>query len=474
MLNAFEVQDYERAINEREIYRAQNECKWLGKYCLNDFQFSNFHNTYYKVLQLFAEGHIKKLMISVPSQHGKSTGSTILIPPFLLGKNPDLKCAVVCYNSAKARAFGRQIKRLMTSPEYRRVFDTRLATAKDKEYENTSMNADIPGHEGFLKCVGYRGGLSGDPVDILIMDDLYKGYEEGNSPIVRQSVQDWYITVARSRLHNKSQELIVFTRWHEFDLIGFLSENSGVKVVETWEDINQVKPGDWVRINFPAIKTTAPTELDPRKINEPLWPDKHSLSKLREDQKLDPIRFTCVQQGDPGAAIGRLYKKFKTYNRLPETVGAVENFTDVADMGNDFLASVCYRVDFKTSNIYIIDLVYSDQAQDTTGPYVAAMLERNECRNAVFESNGGGLGFIEAVSALVSDRIYIAPYHQTVNKESRILTQCSNLNRRVYFPADFQMRWPEVFNHLLLFKREFKSNLHDDIEDALTAICEFN
>lgn len=474
MISAADLIEYEENIRAKEILRARDEVYWMGKYCLKDFAFSQFHDVYYKILQMFADGKIKKLMISVASQHGKSTGSTILLPPYLLGKDPNKKCAVVCYNSDKARAFGRQIKRLMSGQEYRQLFDTRLATAKDANYENTSMNADIPGRSGFLKCVGYKGGLSGDPVDILLMDDLYKGYEEGNSPIVRQSVQDWYITVARARLHNHSQELIVFTRWHENDLIGFLSQNSGIKVVQTWDDINQVKPGDWVRINFPAIKPSEPTELDPREQNQALWPEKHSLHKLREDEKLDPMRFACVQQGDPGAAIGRLYKKFRTYTRLPETLGAVENFTDVADKGNDFLASVCYRVDFKNGDIYVIDLVYSNQPQESTGPWVGAMLERNECRNAVFESNGGGVGFIELVSSIVSDRIFISPFHQSANKESRIITQYTQVNNRVLFPSDFMLRWPEVYNHLTLFKRDFSSNLHDDIEDCLTAIVEFN
>ena len=65
-----------------------------------------------------------------------------------------------------------------------------------------------------MKFVGVSGGLTGDPVDVLIMDDLYKDWKETSSPLLRQMVWDWYITVADTRLHpNDSQQLIVFTRW---------------------------------------------------------------------------------------------------------------------------------------------------------------------------------------------------------------------------------------------------------------------
>ena len=40
-----------------------------------NFVLSDFHSSYYAVLELFAQGVIKKLIISIPPQHGKSLGS---------------------------------------------------------------------------------------------------------------------------------------------------------------------------------------------------------------------------------------------------------------------------------------------------------------------------------------------------------------------------------------------------------------
>ena len=59
------------------------------------------------------------------------------------------------------------------------------------------------------------------------MDDLYKDALSAWSPTIRQNIADWYDTVATTRLHNDSQQLLVFTRWHEDDLAGRLLEQEG-------------------------------------------------------------------------------------------------------------------------------------------------------------------------------------------------------------------------------------------------------
>jgi len=51
----------------------------------------NFHKVYYRLLQLFAEGRIRKLMVSMPPQHGKSVGASTLLPSYMLGLNPDMR-----------------------------------------------------------------------------------------------------------------------------------------------------------------------------------------------------------------------------------------------------------------------------------------------------------------------------------------------------------------------------------------------
>ena len=61
-------------------------------------EFTPFHRTYYKVLEAFAEGRIRILIVSMPPQHGKSVGATTLLPAYMLGLDPDMRIAIASYS----------------------------------------------------------------------------------------------------------------------------------------------------------------------------------------------------------------------------------------------------------------------------------------------------------------------------------------------------------------------------------------
>ena len=63
---------------------------------------------------------------------------------------------------------------------------------------------------------------------------------EANSPLVRENCWEWYTSVVRTRMHNDSRELLVFTRWHEEDLIGMLRQREPVVELRAWEDLARV------------------------------------------------------------------------------------------------------------------------------------------------------------------------------------------------------------------------------------------
>ncbi len=112
---------------------------------------------------------------------------------------------------------------IIISDEYRALFpDTIIKGVKGKEAEDKlkksgrqlEKNSYIfeTTEGGYLISVGIGGALTSKTVDILIMDDLYKGPMDAYSPIFRQRVVDFYNSVAETRLHNKSKQLILYTR----------------------------------------------------------------------------------------------------------------------------------------------------------------------------------------------------------------------------------------------------------------------
>lgn len=487
-----ELIDYLREHPE-EIVRmaARDDFTAFARYEDPKLEMTPLHSVYYKVLDMFAHGRIRRLIVSMQPQAGKSEGSSRKLPQFLLGLDPDCKIAIGSYAAAISQGFNRDVQRGMATAQYRSLFpESRINYDRSRTAGTYQCNANVTeviGRRGFVKAVGRGGPLTGVPVDVAILDDVYKDFAEANSPSIREAAWKWYTTVVRTRLHRDSRELIVFTRWHEDDIIGRL-EKSGepIKVARTWADMEGVPPKTWVHINFPAMKVGAPTELDPRREGEAFWPSRHPVEELLERRAIDPNQFECLYQGDPGSAEGRLYHEFRTYSDPSEWGRVIRrgNYTDVADRGDDYLASVCYDVVLSDNRVFnektrryepllfalVTDIEYTQADTDTTYRTVPAMLNRCGTQKAWVESNAGGAQFERNISPRT--KAVTEPFSQRGNKESRIVSNAAEVNSRIVFPVGWKERWPKVADHLERFLRYFKANTHDDIEDALTGVYE--
>lgn len=417
-----------------------------------------------------------------------SEGSSRKLPSFMLGLNPDRKVCIGSYAATIARDFNRDVQRIIDTNKYRELFpETYLNGSNGKVASNvyirTSDVIEMVGHKGSLRVVGRGGALTSKTVDIAILDDVYKDYKEGNSPIIRESAWKWYTTVVKSRLHNDSQELIVFTRWHEDDLIGRI-EKSGDRIIDikSWKDLENIPKGAWVRINFEGLKTGKPTEIDPREPGEALWENRHSKEKLQNHKQLDEVQFECLYQGNPGSAAGRLYSTFKTYTDWREwgTFVSRGNYTDCADKGDDNLCSISYiKVrsnqirDDRGRFVYffcVTDVIYTDEPIEVTTQSVPMMMNRNATEYAFIESNNGGRAFAKIIEPKTGATI--KSFTQTDNKESRIITNAGLVTFHIIMPFDWQSRYPKFYESVTRFLRKFNANTHDDAEDCLTGIIE--
>jgi predicted phage terminase large subunit-like protein len=427
-----------------------------------------FHKSYYEVLSKFACGEIKHLMVFVPPQHGKSEGSTRRLPAYMLGVNPDLKFGIVSYSAPKARKFNREIQRVIDTPEYQAIFPgtalnfMNLATVAGGWLRNAD-ECEIVGKRGGFKTVGVGGPLTGEPVDMLILDDIYKDAKSAWSETVRDGIEDWFNTVADSRLHNDSQVLIVFTRWHEHDLAGYLLEQEG-----RIED-----GGKWHVVTYPALKLGDPTEVDPRHEGDALWPERHSVEKLTAVKNRDGHVFESLYQQNPKPIKGLLYKVFRTYKDLPLDADRRKAVVDTADEGSDFLCSIVYAP--TKTGYYLLDVYYTQEGMEVTEEMTAAQIKRFNVQHCTVESNNGGRGFARNVERICrtqsNTRTSFKWYHQSDNKQTRIFTNSADVQNMMYYPEDWEYRWPEFARHVKNYMAEGK-NKHDDAEDALTMIIE--
>ena len=432
-----------------------------------------FHRSYYRLLEAFAEGKVRKLLITMPPQHGKSLGASTLLPAYMLGLNPDLRIAIASYSASLASKFNRRVQRILESDEYAELFPetTIKKSGRSSSYIRTAEEVEIIGHHGSLISVGREGSLTGNRVDCFILDDLYKDAMEANSPIVRENCREWYTSVVRTRMHNASQEIMVFTRWHEQDLIGTIRNCEMVVDLKEWEELGSVDGDTWVALNFEALKVSEPTEIDPRPVGQSLWEERHSAALLASKRRLDPQKFECLYQGNPSTREGLLYGDgFATYAALPKEIVRYANYTDTADMGDDYLCSVCYAVD-SDGVIYVTDVVYSREPMEVTEKLVSQMLNRSDTRVATIESNNGGRGFARVVQRLCPD-VRVEWFHQSDNKEARILSNSATVMHSIRMPEGWNRRWNEFYNHIVTYRRMFSSNRWHDAADVLTGIVE--
>ena len=457
----------QRGLGERNLLS-------FTRHTLPAFAPAPFHIAYYEVLTRFAMGEIKKLMITMPPQHGKSEGATRRLPAFVLGQDPDKRIAIVSYNAIKARKFNRELQRIMDDDRYYELFPQTLLAGqasyqeqgrRSRNYARNSDECEIVGYQGSFKTIGVGGSLTGEPVDMLIMDDLYKDASSAWSPVIRQNVADWYDTVASTRLHNDSQQLLVFTRWHMEDLAGRLLEQEGV-----YDPIEN--PQGWLLVSFPAIQNRPPSEQDPRAEGEPLWPERHSLEKLLEIKGRSPTVFESLYQQNPQPSQGLMYEEFTCYTDLPSRSYSVA-YIDAADSGADYLCALFYK-EAEDGN-YITDVLYTKDPMEVTETTLTYMLQQHQVERCHIESNNGGNLFVSNLQQRSWDTgnrlTRFNPFHQNQNKTARIFAASASVQKLIKMPLDWKKRFPKFARDLTGYLR-VGTNAHDDAPDALTGSIE--
>ena len=420
-----------------------------------------------------------------------SAGSSRCLPAYMLGDCPDTKIIICSYAATIAKDFNRDVQRLIDSDKYRVLFPetylngSNVVTVANNYLRNSDV-FEIVGHTGSLRVVGRGGALTSKTADVMILDDLYKDSQEANSPQIRAGAWDWYTKVARTRLHNDSQQLIVFTRWHPDDIIGKLIESETVITINSWSDFDKVPSGGWALVNFEAIKTGLPTELDEREAGAALWPERHSLEKLEGIKAIDPVGFQCLFQGNPGSSESKLYQPFKTWVEKKDWGTYVRSgcYVDVADEGDDYLFAASYDI-YKSDNqiwdeskkrfvpllfALVTDIEFTDASTEITTVTVPRLVNMNNVQRVWVESNNGGSQFEKVIKPKV--RALTVPFYQSANKESRIVTNAPFVNQHIIMPFGWETRYSAFYRHITDFMRKFDANEHDDDADGLTGIYE--
>lgn len=347
-----------KLLEERRVRTGRTNFKEFVLFTKEDYSMEWFHSIVCHYLELLSDRHIKKLMIFMPPQHGKTELSSRRFPAYLLGKNPKEKIILGSYNSTKASEFVVDCNRIMKSDEYKSLYPKTELDGKD-----TEIYFEVNKGSGYLKGAGMDSGVTGTTASCYIIDDPFKGRITANSQNTRDKVWMTLNDDFKTRIDNNGIELMLFTRWHEDDIAGrLLNENS--------EFFDEEERSEWIILSFPALKeekqfySSAIDYDDPREIDEALWESKHSKSKYIKRRRMNPTGFASLDQQRPSAEEGNkirrewfVIKKKKELPFNPSTV-KVDYFIDGAfteNTQNDETGLLACHYHKQTDELYIFN-----------------------------------------------------------------------------------------------------------------------
>ena len=161
-----------------------------------------------------ANGERPRLIFTMPPQEGKSWRVSRAFPLWLLHRNPDLRIGIVSYAEDLAVAVAGKVRDDLASHPELQITVSKSTRGKGEW--------SLEGYEGGVIARGVGGGLTGRPIDVLIIDDPLKDRKEADSDVYRKRAWDWWTEVGSARLGPASVVIVVMTRWHEDDLAGRL------------------------------------------------------------------------------------------------------------------------------------------------------------------------------------------------------------------------------------------------------------
>ena len=408
---------------------------------------THFHKFLANKIQSFVETQTGNpydiLVLSCPPQHGKSLTVTETFPSWYIGKYPDRRCIIACYNDDFAGKFGRRNKQKITeSGQF--IFNIKLNKSSDRDME-------IADHDGSIITRGIMAGITGNAGDLIIIDDPVKTRMEADSPTYRERLWEEWQNSIKTRTQAGSKIIIIQTRWHEDDLAG--------RVINS-EDYIEV-------VNIPV--EAEENDILGRQIGDALCPeigkDNEWLRAFKSSYKDGSRAWNALYMGRPTSAEGNIFKRewWQYYDKLPENIQLLGISVDATFKDNDTSDYVAIEVWGKLNgDYYLIDLIKRRMDFPETLRAIRHMADKYPDKHSILvEDKANGSAIISMLKHEIGGIVAITPKESKVGRANAITGIVEGGN--VYLPryADFTSEFVEEF-------ASFPNGVHDDMVDACT------
>jgi len=289
-LSPVEKQELLVLLEELEQAKGREKCHEEFMSFVGEMWSAFIHGKHHEIMadafERVAKGELKRLIINMPPRHTKSEFASYLLPAWFLGKYPDKKIIQTAHTAELAVGFGRKVRNLVNSPDYKAIFPNVSLQSDSKAAGrwNTSQGGDY-------FAIGVGGAVTGKGADLLIIDDPHSEQEGASADInVFNRTYEWYTSGPRQRLQPNGAIVVVMTRWHNKDLTGQVVDAS----------IKRGGADQWEVIELPAIMPSG----------SPLWAEFWKMEELQAlKAELPNSKWMAQYQQDPTSEEGALVKR---------------------------------------------------------------------------------------------------------------------------------------------------------------------
>jgi predicted phage terminase large subunit-like protein len=276
------LDDLEKREHRTRLATAQDNMLGFATAVYPGFKIGPHHRKLAKIFTDVIEGRKKRVIINIAPRMGKSEFSSYLFPAYFLGKYPQKKIIMGTHTAGLSEDFGRRIRNLLDTEEYREIFPQTTVADDQKAAGKWSTGAG-----GQYYAAGVGGALAGRGADLFVIDDPHSEQDvKTNSRLAFDTAWSWFQTGPLQRLMPGGAIIVIMTRWSLLDLTGrLISYQAKNPEAEPWEIVE-----------LPAI-LHQDTENE-----KSLWPEQWPLATLKSTKAaLDPKYWNAQYMQQPTA-----------------------------------------------------------------------------------------------------------------------------------------------------------------------------
>lgn len=225
----------------------------------------------------------KRLLVWSHVESGKTSQFSIGRTLWEIGKNPNVRVAIISNTHEQASKIVRSIARYVEQSAEMRVVFPDVRKSEPWTSHHLFVHRPTVSKDPTVQACGVHGNILGARIDRLILDDVLD-YENCRTEGLRSDLWNWYHSTLAGRLTKEATVHVVGTAFHPGDLLHRLATVPG-----------------WQAFRYPIVDTETGRSRWPDR-----WPDERIAQRRQE---LGPLEFArqmlCVARDDTEARFKR-------------------------------------------------------------------------------------------------------------------------------------------------------------------------